>query len=81
MYSKAILVQAKLELLVDSLCDPLLILSYILNTQCTSAINQLTKGRNREEESSELQSLDAEVLLKNYKQHAPSKVSKNMKLS
>ncbi|CAM0146653.1 unnamed protein product [Urochloa decumbens] len=54
---------------------------------CTSAINQLTKGRNKEEEGSELQSLAAEALLKNYKQHAPSKVPlissmlKNMKLS
>ncbi|CAN6286186.1 unnamed protein product, partial [Urochloa humidicola] len=54
---------------------------------CTSAINQLTKGRNKEEEGSELQSLAAEALLKNYKQHAPSKAPlissmlKNMKLS
>jgi tetratricopeptide (TPR) repeat protein len=54
---------------------------------CTSAINQLTKGRNKEEEGSELQSLAAEALLKNYKQKAPSKVPlissmlKNMKLS
>jgi len=54
---------------------------------CTSAINQLTKGRNKEEEGSELQRLAAEVLLKNYKQQAPSKVPlistmlKNMKLS
>ncbi|AQK61620.1 Protein prenylyltransferase superfamily protein [Zea mays] len=54
---------------------------------CTSAINQLTKGRNKEEEDSELQSLAAEVLLKNYKQQAPSKAPlissmlKNMKLS
>ncbi|WVZ61256.1 hypothetical protein U9M48_011160 [Paspalum notatum var. saurae] len=54
---------------------------------CTSAINQLTKGRNKEEEGSELQSLAAEALLKDYKQRAPSKVPlisgmlKNMKLS
>jgi len=54
---------------------------------CTSAINQLTKGRNKEEDGSELQSLAAEALLKHYKQKAPSKVPlissmlKNMKLS
>uniref|UniRef100_A0A0D3F053 ER membrane protein complex subunit 2 n=2 Tax=Oryza TaxID=4527 RepID=A0A0D3F053_9ORYZ len=54
---------------------------------CSSAINQLTKGRNKEEESSELQSLAAEALLKDYKQRAPSKEAlitsllKNMKLS
>jgi len=54
---------------------------------CTSAINQLTKGRNKEEEGSELQRLAAEVLLNNYKQQAPSKAPlissllKNMKLS
>ena len=62
-------------------------LIHILNTQCTSAINQLTKGRNKEEEGSELQSLAAEALLKHYKQKALSKVPlissmlKNMKLS
>lgn len=61
--------------------------AYLKHRQCTSAINQLTKGRNKEEEGSELQSLAAEALLKNYKQHAPSKVPlissmlKNMKLS
>jgi len=54
---------------------------------CTSAINQLTKGRNKEEDGSELQSLAAEALLKHYKQKALSKVPlissmlKNMKLS
>uniref|UniRef100_J3L990 ER membrane protein complex subunit 2 n=1 Tax=Oryza brachyantha TaxID=4533 RepID=J3L990_ORYBR len=54
---------------------------------CSSAISQLTKGRNKEEESSELQSLAAEALLKEYKQRAPSKEAlitnllKNMKLS
>jgi hypothetical protein len=61
--------------------------TYLKHPQCTSAINQLTKGRNKEEEGSELQSLAAEALLKNYKQHAPSKAPlissmlKNMKLS
>ena len=45
------------------------------------------QGRNKEEEGSELQSLAAEALLKNYKEKAPSKVPlissmlKNMKLS
>ncbi|TVU33566.1 hypothetical protein EJB05_25391 [Eragrostis curvula] len=54
---------------------------------CSAAINQLTKGRNKEEEGSELQSLAAEALLKDYKQRAPSKVPlitsmlKSMKLS
>uniref|UniRef100_A0A0D9VBN9 ER membrane protein complex subunit 2 n=1 Tax=Leersia perrieri TaxID=77586 RepID=A0A0D9VBN9_9ORYZ len=54
---------------------------------CSAAINQLTKGRNKEEESSELQNLAAEALLKEYKQRAPSKEAlvtsllKNMKLS
>ncbi|KAL5199724.1 hypothetical protein ABZP36_020927 [Zizania latifolia] len=54
---------------------------------CSAAISQLTKGRNKEEESSELQSLAAEALLKDYKQRAPSKEAlitnmlKNMKLS
>ncbi|KAG8058005.1 hypothetical protein GUJ93_ZPchr0002g25151 [Zizania palustris] len=54
---------------------------------CSAAISQLTKGRNKEEESSELQSLAAEALLNDYKQRAPSKevlitnMLKNMKLS
>ena len=54
--------------------------------QCSVAINQLTKGRNKEEESSELQSLAAEALLKDYKHRAPEKLPllstmlKNMKL-
>ncbi|XP_059312220.1 uncharacterized protein LOC132063607 [Lycium ferocissimum] len=43
---------------------------------CTSAIGQLTKGRNKEDkESSELQSLSAMALEKDYKQRAPSKLS------
>uniref|UniRef100_A0A3B6PFQ6 ER membrane protein complex subunit 2 n=2 Tax=Triticum TaxID=4564 RepID=A0A3B6PFQ6_WHEAT len=54
---------------------------------CSAAISQLTKGRNKEEESSELQSLAAEALMKDYKQRAPSMEAlvagmlKNMKLS
>jgi len=54
---------------------------------CSAAISQLTKGRNKEEDSSELQSLAAEALLKDYKQRASSKEAlvagmlKNMKLS
>ncbi|KQJ93080.1 ER membrane protein complex subunit 2-A [Brachypodium distachyon] len=54
---------------------------------CSAAISQLTKGRNKEEDSSELQSLAAEALLKDYKQRSPSKEAliagmlKNMKLS
>ncbi|KAM3290422.1 hypothetical protein P3S67_018711 [Capsicum chacoense] len=43
---------------------------------CTSAIGQLTKGRSKEDkESSELQSLSAMALEKDYKQRAPSKLS------
>lgn len=41
---------------------------------CSGAINQLSKGRNKEEESSELQTLAAEVLTKEYKRQAPSKL-------
>uniref|UniRef100_A0A453N4L7 ER membrane protein complex subunit 2 n=1 Tax=Aegilops tauschii subsp. strangulata TaxID=200361 RepID=A0A453N4L7_AEGTS len=54
---------------------------------CSAAISQLTKGRNKEEESSELQSLAAEALMKDYKRRAPSMEAlvagmlKNMKLS
>lgn len=57
---------------------------YIL--QCSNAISQLAKGRNKEEESSELQTLAAESLLKDYKRRAPGKLPllirtlKNMKL-
>ncbi|XP_010941160.1 uncharacterized protein [Elaeis guineensis] len=54
---------------------------------CSVAINQLIKGRNKEEkESSELQSLAAEALLKDYQHRAPGKLPvlttmlKNMKL-
>ncbi|KAG1359351.1 putative ER membrane protein complex subunit 2-A [Cocos nucifera] len=54
---------------------------------CSVAINQLIKGRNKEEkESSELQSLAAEALLKDYKHKSPGKLPvlttmlKNMKL-
>ncbi|XP_072987009.1 uncharacterized protein [Typha latifolia] len=54
---------------------------------CSMAISQLTKGRNKEEkESSELQSLAAEALMKDYKHRASGKlplltsVLKNMKL-
>ncbi|KAL6012643.1 hypothetical protein ACLOJK_003132 [Asimina triloba] len=55
--------------------------------QCSNAISQLTRGRNKEEESSELQSLAATLLEKGYKQRAPSKLPlitatlNNMKLS
>lgn len=43
---------------------------------CTFAVGQLTKGRNKEEkESSELQSLAATALEKDYKQSAPNKLS------
>ncbi|XP_059652716.1 uncharacterized protein LOC132299864 [Cornus florida] len=43
---------------------------------CTSAIGQLTKGRNKEDkESSELQSLAATALEKDYKQRAATKLS------
>ncbi|KAK6804818.1 hypothetical protein RDI58_002602 [Solanum bulbocastanum] len=43
---------------------------------CTSAIGQLTKGRNKEDkESPELQSLSAMALEKDYKQRAPGKLS------
>ncbi|CAL9003559.1 hypothetical protein PRUPE_6G340800 [Prunus persica] len=43
---------------------------------CTSAIGQLAKGRNKEDkESSELQSLAATALEKDYKQRAPDKLS------
>jgi ER membrane protein complex subunit 2 len=75
-----------LDVLVDYFLSVLSITDPVAH-QCTSAINQLTKGRNKEEEDSELQSLAAEVLLKNYKQQAPSKAPlissmlKNMKLS
>ncbi|CAM0947329.1 unnamed protein product [Alopecurus aequalis] len=54
---------------------------------CSAAISQLTKGRNKEEDSSELQNLAAEALIKAYKGRAPSKEAlvagmlKNMKLS
>ncbi|XP_031128633.1 ER membrane protein complex subunit 2-like [Ipomoea triloba] len=43
---------------------------------CTSAIGQLAKGRNKEDkESSELQSLSAMALEKDYKLRAPEKIS------
>ncbi|XP_070024785.1 uncharacterized protein [Nicotiana sylvestris] len=43
---------------------------------CTSAIAQLSKGRSKEDkESSELQSLSAMALEKDYKQRAPSNLS------
>ncbi|WOL05436.1 ER membrane protein complex subunit 2-A-like [Canna indica] len=55
---------------------------------CSSAISQLTKGRNKEDkEGSELQSLAAEALQRDYKQRAPKKLPllvsmlKNMKLN
>ncbi|KAL2930006.1 ER membrane protein complex subunit 2 [Bienertia sinuspersici] len=54
---------------------------------CTAAINQLAKGRNKEDkESVDLQSLAAAVLEKDYKYRAPSKLPlltttlKNLKL-
>uniref|UniRef100_A0A5B7A3K1 ER membrane protein complex subunit 2 n=1 Tax=Davidia involucrata TaxID=16924 RepID=A0A5B7A3K1_DAVIN len=55
---------------------------------CTFAIGQLTKGRNKEDkENSDLQSLVATALEKDYKQRAPTKLSllsstlKSLKLS
>lgn len=42
--------------------------------QCTSAITQLTKGRNKED-SPDLQSLATAALEKDYKQRASDKVS------
>lgn len=43
---------------------------------CSVAINQLTKGRNKDEKDSpDLQSLAAEGLLKDYKERAPRKLS------
>ncbi|XP_042391367.1 ER membrane protein complex subunit 2-like [Zingiber officinale] len=55
---------------------------------CSAAISQLTKGRSKEEkESSDLPSLAAEALLRDYKYRAPKKLPllnsmlKNMKLS
>ncbi|CAD5195671.1 unnamed protein product [Musa acuminata subsp. malaccensis] len=55
---------------------------------CSIAINQLTKGRNKEEkEGSNLQSLAAEALQRDYKERAPKKLPlvismlKNMKLN
>uniref|UniRef100_A0A1D1YMF3 ER membrane protein complex subunit 2 n=1 Tax=Anthurium amnicola TaxID=1678845 RepID=A0A1D1YMF3_9ARAE len=54
---------------------------------CSFAISQLVKGRSKEDqESSELQSLAAKALLKDYKQRAPDKLAlltttlRNMKL-
>eukprot|EP01018_Ginkgo_biloba_P022065 Gb_11429 [translate_table: standard] len=47
---------------------------YVMNMQCGVAINQLTKGRSREEkENSDLQSLAAAALVKDYKQRSPEK--------
>eukprot|EP00262_Sarcandra_glabra_P004844 TRINITY_DN16085_c0_g1_i1.p1 TRINITY_DN16085_c0_g1~~TRINITY_DN16085_c0_g1_i1.p1 ORF type:complete len:303 (-),score=45.40 TRINITY_DN16085_c0_g1_i1:291-1199(-) len=55
---------------------------------CSVAMSQLTKGRNKDEkESSELQTLAAKALLKDYKEKSPSKHSllittlKNLKLT
>lgn len=55
---------------------------------CTSAIAQLAKGRNKEDnESFELQSLSAQALMKMYKSESPSKLPlltsalKNLKVS
>ncbi|PKI67967.1 hypothetical protein CRG98_011563 [Punica granatum] len=41
---------------------------------CTSAISQLSKGRNKEDNGTELQSLAATALEKDYKQRAPDKL-------
>lgn len=41
---------------------------------CSFAISQLSRGRNKEDDSPELQSLAAAALVKDYKQRAPSKV-------
>ncbi|KAK1287720.1 hypothetical protein QJS10_CPB19g00890 [Acorus calamus] len=43
-------------------------------TRCSAAISQLARGRNKDEESSELQSLAANALLKEYKKKASSKI-------
>ncbi|XP_062084515.1 uncharacterized protein LOC133790772 [Humulus lupulus] len=54
---------------------------------CSSAIGQLAKGRNKEDKESELQSLAAAALEKDYKQRAPATLSlittalKNLKVS
>ncbi|XP_060966325.1 uncharacterized protein LOC133034874 [Cannabis sativa] len=42
---------------------------------CSSAIGQLAKGRNKEDKESELQSLAAAALEKDYKQRAPATLS------
>lgn len=62
--------------------------SLTLPFQCTSAIEQLTKGRNKDDkENSQLASLSATALGKDYEQRAPNKVSllastlKSLKLS
>lgn len=67
---------------------PLRLLTTLNSLQCNAAINQLARGRNREEnETSELPSLAATTLMKDYKQRAPSKLPlltstlRNMKLS
>ncbi|KAJ3693995.1 hypothetical protein LUZ60_009475 [Juncus effusus] len=41
---------------------------------CSGAINQLTKGKNKDEENSDLQSLAAQALIKDYKKRAPAKL-------
>ncbi|GAB2277574.1 hypothetical protein Dimus_012283 [Dionaea muscipula] len=41
---------------------------------CTSAINQLTKGRNKDDKDNELHSLAATALEKDYKRRAPAKL-------
>ena len=65
------------------------VFSYIFGNpfQCSVAINQITKGRNKEDkESPELQYLAAEALVKDYKEKAPAKLTlvtntlKSMKL-
>lgn len=44
-------------------------------SQCAFAISQLAKGRSKDQESADLQSLAAEALLRDYKQRAPDKVA------
>lgn len=50
-------------------------LSFAPAFQCAAAIAQLTKGKNKEDkDKSQVQSLAAKVLEKDYKQRAPDKL-------
>ncbi|XP_038716842.1 ER membrane protein complex subunit 2-like isoform X2 [Tripterygium wilfordii] len=58
------------------LSQPVVPVYHLAYADCTSAIAQLTKGRNKnDKESPELQSLAATALEKEYKQRAPGKLS------